>query len=160
VILGITGASDEQLRSLAYERLPIGKTFRASVDNDTGMSLSELLEVYLRDRSQNVDGRTVLNIRYAYDLFAWIIGDLPIKAINRSSCRDCRDLLLKLRARALRYSDMLTPYEVACLDKAPMSPKTVNKNIQFISALFIWAVNEGFLEDNPARNPANLFHRR
>ena len=150
----LTGASDEQLRSLAHEILPIGKTFRASVDNDTGMSLSELVEVYLRDRSQNVDGRTVLNMRYAYDLFAWIIGDLPIKAINRPQCRDCRDLLLKLPARALQYSDTLTPYKVACLDKAPMSPKTVNKNIQFISALFRWAVNEGLLEDNPARNLA------
>ena len=96
-------------RGPAHEILPIGKTFRASVDNDTGMSLSELVEVYVRDRSQNVDGRTVLNMRYAYDLFAWIIGDLPIKAINRPQCRDCRDLLLKLPARALRYSDTLTP---------------------------------------------------
>ena len=31
----LTGASDEQLRSLAHEILPIGKTFRASVGNDT-----------------------------------------------------------------------------------------------------------------------------
>ena len=33
-----------------------------------------------------------------------------------------------------------------------MNPKTVNKNIQFISALFKWAVNEEIIADNPARN--------
>jgi site-specific recombinase XerD len=43
------------------------------------------------------------------------------------------------------------------MDKVPMSPKTVNKNIQFISALFRWAVNEELIENNPARNLYNHY---
>jgi integrase len=77
---------------------------------------------------------------------------LSIEAITRSQCRDCRDLFLKLPVRALRYSNKYSPQELVCMDKVPISPKTVNKNIQFISALFRWAVNEELIENNPARN--------
>ena len=148
----LSGANDEQLRSLAFELLPVGKTFRTSSNKQSGMSLSKLIGVYLKDRSKNVDGRTVLNMQYAFDLLKWVIGDVAIEAITRSQCRNCRDLFLKLPARALRYSDNYSPHELVCLDKTPMSPKTVNKNIQFISALFKWAMDEGLIEDNPARN--------
>ena len=148
----LSGANDEQLRSLAFEILPVGKTFRTSSNKQSGMSLSKLIGVYLKDRSKNVDGRTVLNMQYAFDLLKWVIGDVAIEAIKRSQCRNCRDLFLKLPARALRYSDNYSPHELVCLDKTPMSPKTGNKNIQFISALFKWAMDEGLIEDNPARN--------
>ena len=148
----LSGANDEQLRSLAFEILPVGKTFRTSSNKQSGMSLSKLIGVYLKDRSKNVDGRTVLNMQYAFDLLKWAIGDVAIEAITRSQCRNYRDLFLKLPARALRYSDNYSPHELVCLDKTPMSPKTVNKNIQFISALFKWAMDEGLIEDNPARN--------
>jgi len=148
----LAGANDEQLRSLAFEILPVGKTFRTSSNKQSGMSLSKLIDVYLKDRSKNVDVRTVLNMQYVFDLLKWVIGDVPIEAITRSQCRDCRDLFLKLPARALRYSNKYSPHELVCQDKIPMSPKTVNKNIQFISALFRWALNEGLIEDNPARN--------
>ena len=130
----LSGVNDEQLRSLAFEILPVGKTFRTSSNKQSGMSLSKLIGVYLKDRSKNVDGRTVLNMQYAFDLLKWVIGDVAIEAITRSQCRNCRDLFLKLPARALRYSDNYSPHGLVCLDKTPMSPKTVNKNIQFISA--------------------------
>ena len=46
-----------------------------------------------------------------------------------------------------------------------MNPKAVNKNIQFVSSLYGWAVSEELLEDNPARGlrvsvPAVLNKRR
>jgi hypothetical protein len=146
------GTSDEQLQSLAHELLPINQSFRASADIKTGMTLSELVDVYLKDRAKNIDDRTILNMRYTFDLLLWIIGDVPVKSISRPQCRECRDMLLRLLARALSDSDKLSPDEVIGLNKTPMNPKTTNKNIQFVSALFRWAVNEELLEDNPARN--------
>ena len=118
----LSGANDEQLRSLAFKILPVGKTFRTSSNKQSGMSLSKLIGVYLKDRSKNVDGRTVLNMQYAFDLLKWVIGDVAIEAITRSQCRNCRDLFLKLPARALRYSDNYSPHELVCLDNTPMSP--------------------------------------
>ena len=97
----LSGADDEQLRSLAFELLPIGQAFRSASSKRTVMSLSGLVDVYLEDRSKNVDGRTVLNMQYAFDLLKWVIGDVPVEQITRSQCRDCRDLFLKLPARAL-----------------------------------------------------------
>ena len=81
----LAGASDEQLRTQAHETLPIGKTFRASTQSDGGMWVSELVEVYLKDRSKNIDDRTVLNMRYAFALSIWIVGDVPIETVSRLS---------------------------------------------------------------------------
>jgi site-specific recombinase XerD len=45
----------------------------------------------------------------------------------------------------------MTVSDVLALGLKPMNPKTVNKNIQFLSAMFNWAVSEEIIEDNPAR---------
>lgn len=148
----LSGTKDEQLRSLAIELLPIGQTFRADVIKERGMTLANLVEVYLKDRSKHIDDRTILNMRYAFDLFSWILGHDDVASITRVQCRDCRDLMLKLPARALSYSGKLSSGDVVGLNKPPMNPKTVNKNIQFISAMFRWAVNEELIDINPARN--------
>ena len=47
----LAGANKEQLRSLAFEILPIGQTFRTASNKQSGMSLSQLIDVYLKDRS-------------------------------------------------------------------------------------------------------------
>ena len=47
--------------------------------------MSELVEVYLKDRSKNIDDRTVLNMRYAFALSIWIVGDVPIETVSRLS---------------------------------------------------------------------------
>lgn len=147
----LSGANDEQLQTLAHELLPLGRTYRATKANENALHLSELIERYLKDRSNSIDQRTVLNMRYSFDLFAWIVGNRPLKEISRLACRECRDKLLELPPRALTYADTLNPDEVVCLGKRPTSPKTVNKTIQFVSALFKWAVEEELIDDNPAR---------
>jgi integrase len=148
----LSGASDTQLRSLASELLPIGQTFRAIPEKQLGTTFSELVDIYLKDRAKHIDERTALNMKYAFDLFSWIVGDSFIETISRVKCRDCRDVMLKLPVRALSYSDQLCPDEVIGLNKKPMNPKTANKNMQFVSAMFKWAVEENLLDDNPARN--------
>ena len=42
-----------------------------------------VIDVYLKDRSQSVDGRTVLNMQYAFDLLKWVTGYLSIEAITK-----------------------------------------------------------------------------
>jgi integrase len=148
----LTGAKDEQLSSLAIELLPLGQTFRTPTYGKLSLTLSELIDAYLKDRSKNIDDRTILNMRYTFDLFSWILGHDEIGSISRLKCRACRDLMLKLPVRALSYSGKLSPDEVIGLNKPPMNPKTVNKNIQFLSALFKWAVNEELMDNNPVRN--------
>ena len=59
--------------------------------------------------------------------------------------------MLRLPPRALRYSSTMSPSGVIAIGGTAMNPKTVNKNIQFVSLLFGWDVSEELLEDNPAR---------
>ena len=48
----LAGANDEQLRALAFEILPVCNTFRTSSNKQSGMFLSQLIDVYLKDRSK------------------------------------------------------------------------------------------------------------
>jgi len=68
----LSGLDNEQLQSLAYELLPLGHSFRSTPDTTNGLLLSELVEVYLKDRSKNIDDRTALNMRHTFDLFMWV----------------------------------------------------------------------------------------
>jgi integrase len=79
------------------------------------------------------------------------MGDVSIADISRSDCREFRDSLLRLPPRALSHSFKMSVSEVVAMGLKPMHPKTVNKNIQFVSAMFNWAVSEELIADNPAR---------
>ena len=68
--------------------------------------------------------------------------------------------MLKLPVRALSYSGKLSSDEVIGLNKSLMNPKTVNKNIQLLSALFKWVVNEELMDNNPVRNLSNEFFKK
>ena len=145
----LSGVKPDQLKQLAVELLPVSA--KKSKLNQSGTLISDLVKVYLDDRSKHIDGRTLLVIQYVFDLFEWVIGNIPIKNISRNDCRVFRDTMLRLPPRALRYSSTMSPTNVISIGGAAMNPKTVNKNIQFVSSLFGWAVSEELLEDNPAR---------
>ena len=66
----LSGSKDEQLRSLAIQLLHLGQTFRTPTDGIMSLTLLELIDAYLKDRSKNIDDRNILHIRYTFDLFS------------------------------------------------------------------------------------------
>jgi hypothetical protein len=147
----LSGADKAQLHRLAHELLPIRLRARKTASGQSTLMLSGLIFAYLDDRSKHIDERTLLNTRYVFDLCLWVMGDVPIAELSRSDCRSFRDTMLRLPPRAIRYAKDMTVSDVLALGLKPMNPKTVNKNIQFLSATFNWAVSEEIIEDNPAR---------
>ncbi len=147
----LSGADNEQLHKLAHELLPIRLKVRRAASAGSSLNLSGLIDCYLDDRSKHIDERTLLNTRYVFDLCLLVLGDIQIADLRRSDCRSLRDIMLRLPPRALSYSKDMSVSEILALGLQPMNPKTVNKNIQFVSAMFNWAVSEEIIEDNPAR---------
>jgi integrase len=147
----LSGTDDIQLQRLAFELLPVSNRHRQSILSLSSLSVSDLVTAYLDDRSKHIDDRTILATQYVFDLFIWVNGDDLIKEVSRNDCRKFRDMMLLLPSRALRYSKSMSASDVAAMNYTPMNPKTVNKNIQFLSGLFNWAVSEELITDNPAR---------
>ena len=146
----LSGTDDEHLRQLAREQLTISGRRNNAETNKPCMVLTSLVSFYLDDKSKHLDERTLLVTKYVFDLLIWVIGDVSINKITRSNCREFRDTLLQLPPRALRFSAHLSVSEVLDLGHKPMHSKTVNKNIQFVSAMFNWAITEELIRDNPA----------
>ena len=124
---------------------------RRAASAGSSLNLSGLIDCYLDDRSRHIDERTLLNTRYVFDLCLLVLGDVQIADLRRSDCRSLRDIMLRLPPRALSYSKDMSVSEILALGPQSMNPRTVNKNIQFLSAMFNWAVSEEIIEDNPAR---------
>jgi integrase len=147
----LSGTDDIQLQRLAFELLPVSNRLKQSVLSKSSLRVSDLVTAYLDDRSKHIDGRTILATQYVFDLFIWVNGNGSFIEVSRNDCRKFRDMMLLLPSRALRYSKTMSASGVIAMNGTPMNPKTVNKNIQFVSGLFNWAVSEELITDNPAR---------
>ena len=147
----LSGTNDDQLKQLAYEWLPIHSTDRNGLKSPKQVLLSELIEAFLDDKSKQVDELTLLNMRHTYDLALFVLGDLSISQVDRNVCRRFRDTLLVLPPHTLKRHRDKSLGQVIALNENPMHPTTVNKNMRFLSTMFIWAEREGHIESNPAR---------
>jgi integrase len=147
----LSGIDHSQLQQLASELLPVVGGRKKAKQSQSAKTVSVLVASYLDDRSKHLDERTLMVAKYVFDLLIWVVGDASIGDISRSDCREFRDTLLRLPPRALSHSSRKSASEVIAMDLKSMHPKTVNKNIQFVSAMFNWAVSEELIADNPAK---------
>ena len=156
----LSGTNHSNLERLALELLPVRHRYKKARFNKSTKFISELIESYLDDRSKHLDKRTLLVMKYAFDMFVWFTGDVPITNISRNNCREFRDIMLRLPPRALNYLSTKSLPEVLAIGITPMNKKTVNKNIQFVSTMFNWAISEELIKYNPARGLAVSVKRK
>jgi len=131
----------------------LSEAFCSTVNSSSSkpvMRLSQLIESYLDDRSKHVQPRTLLIIRHAFSLLILIIGDVCLNQLDRPTCRRFRDTLLRLPPRCLQKHRGRSVEQIIAVGEKPMHPKTVNKNIQFVSAMLKWAEREELIDRNPA----------
>jgi integrase len=165
------GAPEPELESLAKtlyaETLP--KTRAARITQhaygtrsncNAPQSLRDAIDAFVTDRSPRWEPKTLLMHRASLDLFTTLVGDKRLAAIDRQDCRAARDLLCRLPANLTKRYAGIPLAELAGRGLAPMSPKTVNRNLSAISAMFNWCVREGLLSDSPARGLLVQINRR
>ena len=124
--------------------------------DQSGPSIQQVYDRYLDDPSVVRSTKTLLAYRSAYGrLIELISPETPIRAVTREVCREVLDTLRYLPPNAVKRYRGLSGREAAARAKAegltPMGALTVNGHIHKLSALLNWALNEGYIDRNPAR---------
>lgn len=120
-----------------------------------GLVLEKLIEKYLDDPGRARSTKTVTGYAVIFRALKELLGaNKPVGDVTREDCRRVRDMLMKLPANATKRFPKLSLEKAA--EKAereglpPISPGTATSYLQNLSALFRWAVQEGFCAVNPA----------
>lgn len=144
----LSGSTTKELRTLARgvlqklsgRRCPTG----SSSDISESHRLDHLISLYLAEKEEVVDPRTYMAMRYSYRLARHHLGNIRLDEMNRAACRHYREALRATPQYLLRDDGCPTQSE------ALLSDKSVNKHLQYLSALLRWGVREELVPGNPA----------
>lgn len=128
------------------------------IPSEDNPCLSTIWESYLKERKPAPS--TVKNFEGAVRRFIELVGDLPVKAVTKSHFRQYKDALLKFPSRLPHAVRKKTIQQViAFVEKEQqkgnafelLNSKTINnKYLGALKAILAHAVDNGFIDDNPA----------
>jgi len=131
---------------------------KQSQESQQVMLLSELIEQYID--TNIADGKwkkqTIADHKNRITSLQVIIGDKIITEYSRTDIRHFRDTLLKLPVnwRKKINNNKISLDSLIDSSQNALAIKTVNTNVEAVSSMFSWAVNEGYLSSNPAKGLA------
>jgi len=153
----------EQLRSIAEKLLkgddPNPKTKsqqpprRRRNESDQGFRLSRLIDLYVREHAPTWTKKTKAEYGSEFNVLLRLLGDLCLRDLDRETCVEFRDVLLKLPPNITKWSlwKDKTLSQIAAMEFATaMSPSTANKYLVLLSSLLKWAVQQDYVAKNPA----------
>ena len=116
---------------------------------------SEVQERYITEAEQGGNWRSKTKVEYIaiFELFVRIMGDLDIKKIDRKMMSSFKDILTKLPPNLNKtpaYRDKSIDEILASKPKITLASRSVNKLLTRIGSLFNFAVNNGYMQINPA----------
>ncbi|MBF0099098.1 MAG: site-specific integrase [Magnetococcales bacterium] len=123
----------------------------------TVMTLTDLINHYLEDRARRgVREKSQVGYRVIFDILKELLGpDTPVNKINRETCRKIREILVSLPPNASKRFKGVKLADVIAKAKAEgipgLSLKTQQNYLGNLTALFNYAVEEQFMETNPAK---------
>jgi integrase len=128
-----------------------------SVEPVTRKTIQEVYDAYMTDPGVIRSGKTILAYGTVFNLLIEIMGkETPISDISRETCREVMDTLRSLPPNSTKRYPNLTAREIAQKTRdagkaSGLSPATVNGYMTKLSAILTWAVNEGYIDRNPAK---------
>jgi integrase len=131
-------------------------------------TLCELLAAFLADPTKVRSIKTHTIYENAVAIAGEVLGlDTPLGLIDREGCRRLLDMLRWLPSNSTKRFPKLSAAQASEMAKAKkltstLSQASVNGYMNRLSALLNFAVNEGYIDRNPARGLriANPTHRR
>jgi integrase len=144
----ISNQQEDQLSELANGFLGnLGSTRRivgGSIKIRRPVRLKELMDMYLAEKMLSIDPRSYGKMEFSFRMAIHLMGNVPLKDLNRSLCRSYRESLRKTPKFLLRPD---VPSEN---EETFISDKTVNHHLQYLSALLRWGTLEELVAGNPA----------
>jgi len=131
-------------------------------------TLRELLAAFIADPTKVRSKKTQTIYENAIAIAGEVLGlDTPLRSIDRESCRRLLDMLRWLPSNAAKRFPRLSALQASEMARAKgltltLSQASANGYMNRLSALLNFAVNEGYIDRNPARGLriANTTHRR
>lgn len=128
-------------------------------DDSQGIAFSELFSKWCTEKQATGCAKgTIKDFSTPVRRFIEVHGDMKVKDITKAHIRDFKDTMLQMPARLPKRSNTMTVPQIleeygqdSTLPR--LSAKTINDGIlAAIRTLLQWAENNGYREDNPARN--------
>jgi integrase len=137
--------------------------FRETVKRDpsqaaphSDLTLGELIERYKSDPGRSVTAKTTAKYDAIFRAIEGVFGkDTPVQQITRAQCKRFQEMLATLPPNATKRFPKLTFEQAAAKGNAdrlkPINAGVANTYLRKLAALFAWAIEEDFLEKNPAK---------
>ena len=141
-------SKDDDLSELANELLvKLGGTLRiqgATKARVKPLRFRELMDLHLAEKQPSLDPRSYDKMAHSYRLAIHHIGNILIKDLDRTVCRNYREALKNTPQFLLR--DDAASRSVGKI----LSDKSINHHLQYLSGLLRWATLEEAIGENPA----------
>ena len=123
---------------------------------DKGPSFKAVYDEYLTNPGRVLSQSTKNNYKIMFKAMSEIAGpDTPVTGITREHCKQVQSLMLRLpknvTAKASGLSLEAAAKEAEKQGWAKLAPATINSNLNKLAALMEFAVEEGYIKENPAR---------
>ena len=118
-----------------------------------GITLSELSELFLQSRiDRSFGAKTINDYQDSNKLLLEVFGDVPIDSLKHQHGRDYVDILRQLPSnRTKKYPGKSIKELVQMKNASLISQRTITKHVERISALFNWAIKQGYTNQNVFR---------
>ena len=119
----------------------------------SGISLSQLSSEFITAKNEaGHPSKTINGDLDTHKLAISVLGDLAIDSLTHQDGRNLVEVLKKLPANRGKSYSKLTINQLLQLENEPtLSHKTILKHTERISALFNWAINQGYTHQNVFR---------
>jgi len=143
-------STEEQVEGILRELLPSSTVSRSK----SNQSLSELIELYIADRSVQWTSKTKAEFTQSFSILISLLSNQPVARITRSDCVKCRELLQSLPPNFTKKKQFrgMTARQIAKVNSGgqSLSAKTINKYLTLLSSFFKWSIRQGVISSNPA----------
>ena len=138
------------------EPLPLPSRNQREEQQKKSKRLQQVSEAYIQEHVvlKKWTEKTIIEFSSQLVMFQKVVGDVPIRSIDRAVMVGYLETLKRLPAGISNkptYRDKSIKEIMAMPDVVPMSNTTVNKYIERAGALFLWCIRQDFLDRNPAQ---------
>ena len=118
-----------------------------------GITLSELSELFLKSRiNRGFGAKTIKDYQDSNKLLLEVFGEIPIDSLEHQHGRDYIDILRQLPSnRTKKYPGKSIKELVQIKNADLISQRTVTKDVERVSALFNWAIKQGYTNQSVFR---------
>lgn len=156
-----TGADAASLTAMAkglyLDQLPAQRPLLGRLQDDCQSpgrnaphQLDDCIRLFIEDRRQHWQAKTILLQSGALRLFKAIVGNKPIAQVSREDCRHFQRLLTRLPSNMTKRFPSASIEEVLALKPEPMSLKNAKRIITALTSFMNWCVREGHIQQSPA----------